>query len=88
MSALEVLQTFPSQRKALLFSLRVGDDISSSMIKFETHGIQPCFPYYMSILIHVKCLNNTIMCTIINEGVVAFVMSLYCWKGLGSPMLS
>ena len=42
----------------------------------------------MSLLIHVECLNNTIMCTVIDEGVVSFVMSLLCWKGLGSPTLS
>ena len=42
----------------------------------------------MSLLIHVECLNNTVMCTIIDEGVVASVMSLSYWKGLGSPELS
>ena len=39
MSALEVLQNCSSQRKALLSSLGVSDDSSSSIIKFETHGI-------------------------------------------------
>ena len=34
MSALEVLQSCPSQRKALLSSLGVNDDGSSSVIKF------------------------------------------------------
>ena len=34
MSALEVLQSCPSQRKALLFSLGVNNDKSSSVIKF------------------------------------------------------
>ena len=42
----------------------------------------------MSLLIHVECLNNTIMRTVIDEGDAASVMSLSCWKGLGSPMLS
>ena len=51
-------------------------------------GVQPCFPYCMSLLIHVECLNNNIMHTVIDEGIVAFVMSLSCWKGLGSPTLS
>ena len=39
MSALEVLQSCPSQRKALLSALGVNDDNSSSVIKFETMGI-------------------------------------------------
>ena len=41
MSALEVLMSCPSQRKALLSTLGVNDDNSSSMIKFETAGLQP-----------------------------------------------
>ena len=58
------------------------------MIKFETHGIQPRFPYYVSLLIHVECLNNTIMRTIIDECTITSMVSLSCWKGLGSPTLS
>ena len=68
--------------------LGVNDDDSSSMIKFETVGLQPRLPYYVSLLIHVECLNMTIKCTVIDEGTAAFVMSLSCWKGLGSPELS
>ena len=83
-----MLQTCPLQRNALLSSLGFGDDSSPSMIKFETHRIHPCFPYYVSLLIHVECLNNTIMCTVIDEGVVTSMMSLACWKGLVSPTLS
>ena len=60
MSALEALQRCPSQRNALLSSLSVNDDNSSSMIKFETAGLQPRLPYYVSLLIHVECLNMTI----------------------------
>ena len=88
MSTLEVLQSCPSQRKALLFSLGMNDDDSSSVIKFETAGLQPCLPYYVSLLIHVECLNMTIKRIVIDEGAAASVMSLPCWKGLGSPELS
>ena len=80
MSALEVLQNCPLQRKALLSTLGVNDDDSSSMIKFETAGLQPRFPYYVSLLIHVECLNMTIERTVIDEGAAASVMSLSCWK--------
>ena len=88
MSALEVLQSCPSQRKALLSTLGVNDDDSSSMIKFETAGHQPRLAYYVSLLVHVECLGMTIKCTVIDEGAAASVMSLSCWKGLGSPELS
>ena len=39
MSALEVLQICPSQRKTLLSALGVNNDKSSSVIKFETAGL-------------------------------------------------
>ena len=72
----------------MLSTLGVNDDNSSSMIKFETAGLQPCLHYYVSLLIHVECLNMIIKHTVIDEGVAASVMSLSCWKGLGSLALS
>ena len=62
----------------MLFALGVDDDNSSSIIKFETMGIQPRLPYYVSLLIHVECLNMTVKLTVIDEGVAASVMSLSC----------
>ena len=88
MSALEVLQSCPSQRKDFLSALGVNDDNSSSVIKFETTGLQPHLPYHLSLLIHVECLNMTVKCTVIDEGIASYVMSLSCFKGLGSPKFS
>ena len=88
MSALEVLQSCPSQRKALLSAIGVNDDDSSSMIKFETAGLQPLFSYYVSLLIHIECLNMTVKRTVIDEGATSSVMYLSCWKGLGSLEIS
>ena len=51
-------------------------------------GVQPLFPYYVYLLIHVECLNNSIKHTIIDEGAVTSVMSLSYWKGLSSPEVS
>ena len=42
----------------------------------------------MSLFIHVEFLNKTVKCTVIDEGTATSVMSLACWKGLGSPELS
>ena len=88
MSALEVLQSCSSQRKALLSALGVNDDSSSSVIKFETMWLQPRLPYYVSLLIHVECLNKTIKRIVIDERADTSMMSFACWKGLGSPELS
>ena len=65
----------------------MNDDDSSSVIKFETTGLQPCLPYYVSLLIHVECLNMTVNHIVIDKGAVASVMYLSSWKGLGSPEL-
>ena len=42
----------------------------------------------MSLLVHVECLNMIVKPTVIDEGAATSVMSLSCWKGLGSPELS
>ena len=42
----------------------------------------------MSLLIHVECLNKSVKGTVIDKSVASFMMSLACWKGLGSPELS
>ena len=89
MSALEVLQSCPSQRKALISILGVNvDEYSSSVIKFETAGLHPRLPYYVSLLVHIECLGMTVKCTVIDEGAAISMMSLACWKGLDSPELS
>ena len=72
----------------MLSALGVNGDDSSSVIKFETAGHHPRLPYYVSLLVHVECLNMIVKCTVIDEGVAASMMSLSCWKGLGSPELS
>ena len=51
-------------------------------------GLQPRFPYYVSLLIHAEFLNMTVKCIMIDEGTTASMMSLSCWKGLDSPELS
>ena len=72
----------------MLSTLGVYGDDSSLVIKFETAGLQPRLPYYVSLLVHVECLNMIVKCTVIDEGATASVMSLSCWKGLGSSKLS
>ena len=78
MSAFEMLQSCPSQGKDLLSALGVNDDDSSFVIKFETTRLQPRLPYYVSLLIHVECLNMTVKRTVIDEGAAASVMCLSC----------
>ena len=71
-----------------MYALGLVDPNSSIVVRFQTHEVQPRFPYHVAFLVHVECLNNTIKCTIIDEGVVTSMVSLACRKCLGSPVLS
>jgi hypothetical protein len=53
MSTLEVLQTCPSQRNALLSALGAIEPNGSKLIKFDVIDVKPCLPYYVSFQIHV-----------------------------------
>jgi hypothetical protein len=88
MSDLEVLQTSASQRNALLSTLGFLDPCGSKFIKFDVMDLNPHFPYHVAFQIHVSYSKYTIKCIIIYEGATMCVMSLICWKSLGSPTLS
>jgi hypothetical protein len=88
MSALEVLQTCPTQRNALLSALGALDSSGSKVIKFDVTDVQPHLPYHVAFQIHVECMNITIKHIVIDEGASTSVMSLSCWKSIGSPQLS
>jgi hypothetical protein len=88
MSALDVLQTFPSLRSALLSSLGALDLCGSKVIKFDVTDVKSCLPYHVAFQIHVEYTKITIKCIVIDEGDVTCMMSLTCWKAIGSPTLS
>jgi hypothetical protein len=88
MSTLEVLQKFPSQRNTLLFSLGDLGSCGSKVTKFEVTDVKPHFPYHLTYQIHVEYKKYTIKLTVIDEGATMCVMSLTCWKTIGSPNLS
>ena len=48
----------------------------------------PQLPAQLAFLIQVKALNKTVHRTIIDEGASTCLMSMSCWKNLGSPPLS
>jgi hypothetical protein len=88
MSALEVLQTCPSQRNALLSALGALDPSGSKVIKFDVTDVKPRLPYHVAFQIHVGYSKYTIKHVVVDEGVATCVMSLICWKSLDSPTLS
>jgi hypothetical protein len=92
MSSLEVLQSFPSQRKALLAALGSTETCNPGTIMLDTTDLKPRLPYHVTFQIVVahptKSFTWNIFRTVVDEGASTCVMSLACWKAIGQPILS
>jgi hypothetical protein len=92
MSSLEVLQSYPSQRKSLLTALGSIETCNSSTIKLRKTNLKPSLPYHVAFQIVVahptKTFTWNIFHTVVDEGASTCVMSLACWKAIGQPVLS
>jgi hypothetical protein len=92
MSTLEVLQSFPAQRKALLTALGSTKTCNPGTIMLDTTNLKPRFPYHVAFQIVVahptKIFTRNIFRTVVDEGASTCVMSLACWKAIGQPELS
>jgi hypothetical protein len=86
-SILEVLQTFPTQRKSLLSSLGAVDPVDTRLITFDLDSRELHLPALVAFQIPVKIWNITVHRCIIDEGVSTCIMSKLVWKKLGSPKL-
>jgi hypothetical protein len=87
-SALEVLQHHPSQRRILLATIGAFDPESSNNLTFNLDDHQPRLSHQLAFQIDVVFHNQQIHRTILDEGASTCVMSLACWKGLKSPALN
>jgi hypothetical protein len=87
MSALEVLQSFPSYRKALLYDLGVDETTNSGMISFYPTDYKPCLPHHIPLHIVVvyatKSLTQNIFRMVVDKGALTCVISLAFWKAIG-----
>ena len=92
MSYLEVLQSCPSQREALLASLGSTETCNPGTIMLDTTDLKPLLPSHVSFHIVVadpmKIFTRNIFRTVVDEGASTCVMSLACWKAIGQPVLS
>jgi hypothetical protein len=88
MSALEVLQSCPTQRKALLKDIGGIDPIDTNLIVFDLEDHIPRLPPQLAFQIQVVVSDKNICRTVINEGASTCVMSFACWKSIGSPPLN
>jgi len=88
MSALEVLQTCPTQQKALLSAIGGIDPEDSMLAIFNMDKCKPPLSHQLTFQVHITSKGNDIHRTIIDEGASTYVMSASCWLALGSPTLS
>ena len=88
MSALETLQSYPSQQKSLLSAIRGIDPTDSNLIYFDVENHVLCLPHRIPFLIKVIINENTIHRTVIDEGGSTYIMSITCCKAIGSPALN
>jgi hypothetical protein len=92
MSALEVLQSCPAQRKALLTALGSTETCNLGTIMLDTTDLKPHLPYHIVFQIVVahptKNFTRNIFRTVVDEGASTCVMSLACWKAIGQLELS
>ena len=59
-------------------------ELSSLLPKFNLFDVKICLPYHVSLLIDVIHGGKTIGRAVVDEGASTCVMSLSCWKALGS----
>ena len=87
MSALEVLQSCPSQRKALLSAIGGTDPADSSLLTFDLENFTPWLPHQIALVIQVRINGLNIHRVVMDEGASTCVMSSACWKAIDSPAL-
>ena len=88
MSALEVLQSCPAQRKLLLSAIGAVDIQDPNLIIFDLENSTPRLPHQMDFQIPVIVKNMPVHRTVIDEGASTCIMLIQCWRSLGSPSLN
>ena len=82
MSTLEVLQSFPTQRKNLLTMLGALDPNNTNLIHFNVENYKSRLPHKLAFQIITKVVGNKVFRTVLDKGVSTSVLSLSCWKAL------
>ena len=87
MSTLEVLQSCPTQWKALLTMIGGVGPSNTSLISFESDNYEPCLAPSLTFMLTIGCLGKNICQTVLDEGATTCIMSLSCWQAFSSPTL-
>jgi hypothetical protein len=84
MSALKVLQSCPTQQKALSKAIGGIDPTNTNLIIFYLEYHIPRLPPQLTFQIKVIVENKNICRTTIDEGDSTCIMCVTCWKAIGS----
>ena len=87
MSTLEVLQSCPTQRKNLLITLGALDPDNINLIHFNVENYKSILPHKIALQIITILVRKKVFRTVLDEGASTSVLSLSCWKAIGSPEL-
>ena len=87
MSTLEVLQSFPTQRKNLLTALGVVDPDNTNLFHFNVENYKPRLLHKLAFQIIMKVVGKKVFRMVLDEGASTSILSLSCWKALSSPEL-
>jgi len=79
---------FPMQWKALLSLIGAIDPTYENVMGFDLDLHVPRLPPQLAFQIQVVVAMKAIFRTIIDEGASMCIMSISCWKAIGSPPLT
>ena len=72
----------------LLFAIGVVDIQDSNLIIFDLENSTPHLPHQMAFQIPALVKNRPCFWTVIDAGASTCIMSIQCWRSLGSPTLN
>ena len=85
MSTLEVLQNCPTQRKTLLAALGAIEPTTFNHLMFSLDNFQTRLSHHLAFQINTSICGKNIHRTSLDEGASTSIMSLSCWRAIGSP---
>ena len=71
----------------MLTALVSLDPDNTDLIHFNVKNYKSSIPHKISFQIIMKVVKNKVFRTVIEEGASTSVLSLSCWKAIGSPKL-
>jgi hypothetical protein len=88
MLTLEVLKNCPSQHRTLLSTIGDMDPEASNMIMFNMDCFKTRLSHHLAFQIQAIVGEKKIHHTVLDEGASTCVMSMSCWRAIGSPKLT